>query len=1364
MFTKQSLGTVRMMKLAVASIASFAMHTVVAQDLFFIEHKPTGNKMMVCDGELGKPVTSRPHSNQGECVQWERVQNGDFFHLRSVHADKYIKPDTSDNGSPISIQPNTWTGNWTQWSYDDRGDGFGHIVNRGTGKLIFLSAKDRANVAQQPASWRGDFTRWAFVPLNGAPTPVPAEPAVVISNNAEFGDFLVGGADSPLPGFTLYTFANDNGGPNSNCNGQCAVVWPPLLIESEADLKGPASVNLGTTVRDDDTIQVTFNNEPLYFYREDNAPGDTVGHNVGGVWFVAQVDAGPTPTPTSTPTGSPSPTPPVCTPGAPPEDVIYEAELGQILGSASLYDDAAASGGQGVAFISTQNAGFSITTSGNERESRSVTVRYASELSGSLSYRIDGVDAGDFNFSSSGAWTGSYSEIVIPASIPPGATFDVFFDSGDTAMNVDMVTVSAPAGGNCGPTSIPTATPTVTPSTSPGTPTPTPSPNGPTPTPSPAGPTPTPDPSRTPLIPPSNADGSDFCLTENGEVTHVDLPFRANYHFLCLNGNCQTADLVDGVWVKGFGPVTAGQTYEIKTQLDHTNGECGIIHNVVPGQCVASSCLPPDEENPTAPTNLALEGRNGQAVRLSWSAATDNREVSRYEIFRDGRGIDYVSGSTLTFNDAGLNESTDYTYEVRACDGASNCSSFTPAQTVNTGVFVPDLTPPSVPAQLAGEAISETEINLTWVDSTDAAGVVSEYRLTRNGLAIATVNESSYSDTGLEAGTEYSYTVVACDDSNNCSRSSPTLVVETLKPDFSYLNWTYNKHDSTDVVLGITMTNHNGNQVGPEARNDGPEFLPTPFNGSAPSSHGFAFDISGNQLTWRWGGNIFRGPGDSGLEMHCSDDGGATYTSVAVSGGTATIPCTSNNYVYFFRYVHPLPLNNNPASAYIYTAPFTISSRVDPANYTPFTDGSANWMRFRHPVAHDGITAAVIDAQHNGDRLRHLDRYVIYVDDAPGNVQLTVGVQGNIVRNDVHRNDAGNINGQQQFSLTQNPGFGNAFSYGQTIQFELTAVAGGTGAQTYNDFSYYQVGYGWNAYGDPRLASAGKASTTMWFSDNGTYSDLEYNAVFTQPVTTLNKEQDVDDFIVGHHLFHGIDPGKNGSTLFDDPAMRIGERSCGDCHFRDGRGSEVINTPRGPRLPPPTYGVKLLESIEGREVGFRWDGGADTVADQVNNALAEDHKVNPNHLPNEVVDLIVAYTEMLTVPARDPGSYDRASVRRGDVLFNEIGCADCHTPVQKTRADVEAPWANLTIRPYTDMKLWDLGEGSFRTAPLWGLGHNLDLLRRNNREALFMHDGGSTSIEDAISRHGSSGSASRGNYNGLSASDKDAVIDFVKTL
>ena len=1076
----------------------------VEPDSYFIQHKPSGNKMHVCAGENGTPVSTTPQSDVGNCSEFEVVANGDYFHIRSIAANRFIKPDTAENGSPISLQPLSFRGNWTQWSYEQRGDGYGHIINRGTGKLIFVNGTDNADISQQPSSWRGDFTRWAFVSLNdgtdpisrptaeptafptavptalptSVPTALPIADTVAISSNQQFPEFLIGGESSSQPGFTLYTFANDNGGPNSVCNDGCALTWPPLLVESETNLVGPSSLNLGTTVRNDGSLQVTYNNEPLYFYREDNNPGDTNGHNAGGVWFVAQVEdsAGPDPISTSEPTVTSAPQPiatPSCNAPSETQTTVYEAELGEILGSASIYDDGSASGGQGVAFISTENAGFRITTDASLGQSSSITLRYTSEQFGQISYRVEGADAGNIDFSATGAWVGQYQDIVIDVSVPAGGTFDIFFDTGDAAMNVDKLTVTSSVK-QCG-----------------GTP-------GPTQTSAPA-----------------------------------------------------------------------------------------------PGPTQTSAPIP-------VPTRTSAPG--------------------------------------------------------------------------------PRPTDRPVPGPI--------------------------------------------------------------------STAPPFVPTGPVSAEFSNLDFTSNSHP--------------GDRLGPPPRANRPDALGTPINGAAPPLHGFAFDIEGDQLTWRWGMYNFEGntrlAGDAGLEMHCSEDNNQTFKMAQLSNSRLTIPC-SGTYTYFFRYKHPVALSSLEGTEWLHTGLYTSAWRVDVNNYESFTDGSANWMRWRHPVAHDGCTAAISDACHNFGKVSILDRYNIWIEDSPGNVEMNHQIDGGIVRVEALRHSGSVTNGQQQFAFNRSTGFGDYFAYGQVIAFEITATAG---SQVYNDFSYYTVGLGWGNYGDPRLNMAGRAGTTMIISGapgNDIFDEQE--AIFTQPMVTVHDEGLMNDFIIGHHLFHGIDPNAyNG----DHDQVKIGERSCGNCHFRDGRGSEVIDTPRGPRLPPPVYGIKLLEWMEGREAGFRWDGGVATVEEQILNAFREDHNVDPNTLPPRVLETIVNYTEVLTVPSRRPAVYDDPQIARGDILFSEIGCADCHLPEARTRLDAPSYLRDIQIRPYTDMKLWDLGEGDFRTPALWGLSHNLTLLTSRNREVRYMHDGASRSISDAIGRHGAQAAQSRSAYNGLSGSDKAAIVEFVESL
>ncbi|MBZ0275888.1 MAG: hypothetical protein K8I60_07085 [Anaerolineae bacterium] len=109
-------------------------------------------------------------------------------------------------------------------------------------------------------------------------------PLVSLGGNADLGDFLVG-----ANGFTLYLFKNDAPG-TSNCYDQCATNWPPVLADSaDAVTTQPGIVGtFGTIERTDGTIQVTYNDMPLYFFMNDAAVGDATGQGRNDVWYVVK--------------------------------------------------------------------------------------------------------------------------------------------------------------------------------------------------------------------------------------------------------------------------------------------------------------------------------------------------------------------------------------------------------------------------------------------------------------------------------------------------------------------------------------------------------------------------------------------------------------------------------------------------------------------------------------------------------------------------------------------------------------------------------------------------------------------------------------------------------------------------------------------------------------------------------------------------------------------------------------------------------------------------------------------------------------------------------------------------------------------
>jgi predicted lipoprotein with Yx(FWY)xxD motif len=92
-------------------------------------------------------------------------------------------------------------------------------------------------------------------------------------------------------GFLLYRFDKDSNKPAiSNCNGDCAIIWPPALTDGEPTLEGVDEELVGTVLRSDGTRQITLDGWPLYRYLGDEKAGQWKGQKVGGTWFIAAPD------------------------------------------------------------------------------------------------------------------------------------------------------------------------------------------------------------------------------------------------------------------------------------------------------------------------------------------------------------------------------------------------------------------------------------------------------------------------------------------------------------------------------------------------------------------------------------------------------------------------------------------------------------------------------------------------------------------------------------------------------------------------------------------------------------------------------------------------------------------------------------------------------------------------------------------------------------------------------------------------------------------------------------------------------------------------------------------------------------------
>ena len=119
-----------------------------------------------------------------------------------------------------------------------------------------------------------------FLLFGLAPVMAAEEVGIKIMKKGLLGTFLTDGR-----GITLYSLSKDNKNL-STCIEGCAVIWPPFHVDPSAVIEGCDSSNFATIARTDGRQQTTFKGMPLYYFKNDKYPGDTLGHGIGDVWFV----------------------------------------------------------------------------------------------------------------------------------------------------------------------------------------------------------------------------------------------------------------------------------------------------------------------------------------------------------------------------------------------------------------------------------------------------------------------------------------------------------------------------------------------------------------------------------------------------------------------------------------------------------------------------------------------------------------------------------------------------------------------------------------------------------------------------------------------------------------------------------------------------------------------------------------------------------------------------------------------------------------------------------------------------------------------------------------------------------------------
>lgn len=152
---------------------------------------------------------------------------------------------------------------------------------------------------------------------------------------------------------------------------------------------------------------------------------------------------------------------------------------------------------------------------------------------------------------------------------------------------------------------------------------------------------------------------------------------------------------------------------------------------------------------PSAPSNFRVTSQTATTVSLAWNA---DANAASYTIKRDGTTVATTQSTSIT--DSGRVPNQPYTYTVSGTnpDGVSGAASS--LQVTLQGVPLP------APTALTASGVTATSATLAWNAVSGASG----YRVWEaNTVRVSSSPSRTYSASGLQAGTSYTFTVAAID-------------------------------------------------------------------------------------------------------------------------------------------------------------------------------------------------------------------------------------------------------------------------------------------------------------------------------------------------------------------------------------------------------------------------------------------------------------------------------------------------------------------------------------------------------------------------------------------------------------------------
>lgn len=214
--------------------------------------------------------------------------------------------------------------------------------------------------------------------------------------------------------------------------------------------------------------------------------------------------------------------------------------------------------------------------------------------------------------------------------------------------------------------------------------------------------------------------------------------------------------------------VTPGTTYYYKV----------IAVNGLGDSALSNEAYDAPFDFPDPPTDLAASAHTSTTVTLGWTAPVDNggSAITNYKIYTgtESGNLTYhgaVGSATAEYQVTGLDKGTVYYFAVKTVTAVGDSASSSETSEYPS-------TTPDAPTDLADAGYEDGQASLSWTAPADDGGApISAYRVYRDEVLIHTTANGStttYVNTGLTNGTEYSYSVTAV-NRDGASVGSDTL-------------------------------------------------------------------------------------------------------------------------------------------------------------------------------------------------------------------------------------------------------------------------------------------------------------------------------------------------------------------------------------------------------------------------------------------------------------------------------------------------------------------------------------------------------------------------------------------------------------